>query len=105
MVSVGRHFTCWHLGTDREERNIQDGKMQQHTQRDCCDEVRVSPHRQAQETLVLRQRVHGVEHLDGHENRQTHRRRSVRHDVREHITANFGEFGRALVEVTLKMKD
>lgn len=75
--------------------------MQQHAERDRSDEVRVLPYRQSKETLVLGQRVHCVEHLNRHENRETHRRSTVRHDVGEHLTSDFREEARALVEVGL----
>ena len=87
--------------TYREERDVQNSKVQGHAQRNGSDQVWVLPYRQPEQTLVLRQRVHGVEHLDGHQDRETHRCRTVCHVVSEHFAADFGEFARALMEMRL----
>ena len=65
--------------------------MQNHAESNRGDEERVPPNRESQQALVLRQRVHGVEHLDGDEDRQAHGRRALRHLVREHLTADLRE--------------
>ena len=88
--------------THCEEGDIQDPDMESHAQCDRPDEEEVLPERKPQQTLVLRQRVHRVEHLDGDEDRQAHRRRPLRHLVREHLAADLREQARALVEVGLR---
>jgi len=61
-----------------EERNVEDREVQAHAQRDRGHQERILPQRQHQERLILRQRVHGVEHLDGYQDRQTHGRSPLR---------------------------
>ena len=76
--------------------------MQEHAQGNGANQVHVLPQGQAKQTLVLRERVHGVEHLDRDQDRKAHRRCAVGHFIGEHAAANFGELGEAFVEVCLK---
>jgi hypothetical protein len=59
------------------------------------------PHGHYEQALVLRERIHGVEHLDRDQDGETHCRSTVRHSIREHFTTNFGEEVRTLMEVGL----
>lgn len=88
--------------THGEEGDVQDCDMQRHAKCNRADEEGVLPQRQPEQTLVLGERVHRVEHLDDDEDRERHRRRAPRHLVREHLTSDLGEEGRALVEVRLQ---
>ena len=65
--------------------------MESHAQRDRPDEEGVLPEGKPQQALVLRERVHRVEHLDGYENRQRHRSRRLGHVIRKHLAADLGE--------------
>ena len=75
--------------------------MQRHAQRNRTNKVHVLPQRQPQQTLILRERVHRVEHLDGDEHREAHCRCAPRHLVREHLAPDLGECACALVEMRL----
>lgn len=77
--------------TYSESRDVQDHKVQEHAKRDSSDKVRVAPHRQHEQTLVLRQGVHGVEHLDNDEDGQADSCSVARHVVREHLAADLRE--------------
>lgn len=75
--------------------------MKKHAERDSANEEGVLPDRQPQQALVLGKGVHRVEHLDGNEDAQRHRRGAVGHHVCEHLAADLRERSRALVEVRL----
>ena len=92
------------LETHSEEGDIQDGDVERHAQRDRAHEEGVIPQGQPEQALVLGERIHRIEHLDRDENREAHRRRPFGHDICEHLTADFGEERRALVEVRLRVK-
>lgn len=77
--------------------------MQSHAESDGSHEERVFPDWQYKQARILRQRIHGVEHLDGDENGQTHSCSPMRIDVREHLASNLGEQSRTFVEVGLHM--
>lgn len=47
-----------------QERNIQQGKVQRHTETDGVDEHHVLPQWQRQQRLGAAQRVHSIEHLN-----------------------------------------
>jgi len=79
--------------THSEERNIKDHEMQRHAQEDRANEVHISPHREAQQTLVLRKRVHCVKHFHEYQNGETHGGRALGHAVAEHLTSNGWELG------------
>jgi len=76
--------------------------MQQHAQRNGANQVHVLPQRQPEQALVLRKRVHGVEHLDRDQDRQAHRRCTVGHFVGEHTATYFGELNKAFMEMGLE---
>jgi hypothetical protein len=78
--------------------------MQNHAQGNRCNKELVLPHRQAEQRLVLRQRVHRVEHFNRDKDRETHRRRCVRHRVREHLASNLRECSAAFMEVGLRSR-
>ena len=78
-------------GTHGKEGNIQDRDVQRHAECDRADKEGVLPHWQSQQTLVLGERVHRVEHLYRDEDRQAYRGGTMRHDVREHLTADLRE--------------
>jgi hypothetical protein len=86
-----------------EEGDVEDRNVQSHAERNSTDKVHVLPHWQAEQALILRQRVHRVEHLDSDENGQRHSRCGPGVLVREHLTSDLGELGRALVEVRLQL--
>jgi len=77
--------------------------MQSHAQRDGTNQVHVLPQRQPEQTFVLGKRVHGVEHFNGNENRETHCCRTARHLIGEHIASNLRELGSALMEMGLQV--
>lgn len=112
--------------TNAKEWNVKDHEVQDHAEGDSCDEVRVGPDRQHQETFVLAERVAGVEHFDDWEehvnisivrsreaieptltdkNRERHGRGGFGVIVREHGATDLREIGRAFVEMSLSQAD
>lgn len=69
-------------GTHRENINVKDDEVECERKSHGTDEPHVGPWGHRDQRLVLRQRVHGVQHLDGDEHRQSHRHRmGVREDL------------------------
>lgn len=85
-----------------EEGDVEDGEVEGHGQRDGVNEHRVVVEEEGEERLAGGQRVHGVQHLNDHKNRERNGRGRLGHVVAEHLAANLGELGRATVEVRLK---
>jgi len=81
------------MTTHSEERHIKNHKMQRHAQHNSHHKIHILPHWQPQQTFILRQRIHSIEHLNRHQDRQTDRRGALCHPIREHLTPNFREFG------------
>lgn len=75
--------------------------MHRHRQSNGGYEKLVLPYRQPKQTLVLRKRVHRVEHFDCNKDGQRHSRSRLGHVICEHLASNFREFARTLVEVGL----
>ena len=87
--------------THCKEGNVQNREVKGHAQTNSCNEVRVLPDWEYEQTLICRQGIRGVEHFNGNEDRKTHGRRSLGHFVGKHGAANLREQRRALVEVSL----
>lgn len=73
--------------------------MQHHREDNRVHEHHVVPQEEGQQRLAGRERIHGIQHLDDHQDGQRDRRRGLGHVVGEHVAADLGELGRALVEV------
>lgn len=77
--------------TYREDLDVEDDEVECEGEGHRADEPQVGPWGHADERLVLRQTVHGVQHLDGDQHRQSH---SHRVRVSEDFAVNTLEFQR-----------
>lgn len=75
--------------------------MKEHGQSDGVDKHRVVAQEERQEGLARGQRVHGIEHLNHHEDGKRHGGGRLAHVVAEHLASNFGELRGTLVVVGL----
>lgn len=76
--------------------------MEEHREGDGVDQHGIVAQEEGQERLARRQGVHGIQHLNHHENGERDRRRRLGHVVAEHLTSDLGELRGALVEVGLQ---
>jgi hypothetical protein len=72
-----------------EERCVEDHEVKRHGESDSHHQPDVGPRRHGNERLILRQAVHGVQHLNGDQHRQGHGHR-VR--IIEDVAVNVGPF-------------
>ena len=84
-----------------KEGHVKDHEVQQHAESDGTGEVHVLPKWELEQALVLRERIHGVEHFHCHQDREAHGSRAARHGVREHFTADFRELRCTFMEMCL----
>ena len=75
--------------------------MEGHGQGDGVDEDHVLPQRKGQEGLGGGEGVHGVQHLDDHEDGKRDGRGGLGGGIREDVAADRREDGAAAVEVSL----
>lgn len=85
-----------------QEGDVENGKVEQHREGDGVDQHGVVAQEEGQERLARRQGVHGIQHLNHHENGERDRRRGLGHIVAKHLTSDLGELRGALVEVGLQ---
>lgn len=77
--------------------------MKGHGQSDGVDQHGVVAQEESQERLAGGQGVHGVQHLNHHEDGKRDGGCRLGHVVAEHVATNLGELSRALVEVGLEI--
>jgi len=76
--------------------------VESHGQSDGVDEDHVLPEGQGKERLGRRKCVHGVQHLNDHEDGKRDGRGGLGGGIREDVAANRGEDSAAAVEVGLR---
>jgi hypothetical protein len=85
-----------------QDRCVQQAEVENHGQGDGVDEDHVLPERQSEERLGRRKCVHGIQHLDHHENGKRDGGSGLGVGIREDVAANRGEQGATAVEVGLE---
>ena len=73
--------------------------MQHHGEDNSVDEHHVVPQEESEEGFTRGQGVHGIQHLNNHQDGQRDRRGRLGHVVGEHLAADLRELGGTLVEV------
>ena len=85
-----------------QDGGVEEGEVESHGKSNGVNEDHVLPERQGKERLGRRKCVHGVEHLNNHENGKRDSRSGPGGGIGEDVAANRWEDGAAAMEVGLE---